>query len=108
MTSVASATTDMLPSIIATAGEQAVEQYRAYFNQVIRNHNTRRAYRSMANRFLKWAVGHGLSLTSISADDATDFVRVARRTLGALLDFSAAKSPPGIERAIHSSRDAQV
>jgi hypothetical protein len=76
MTSVASATTDILPSIIATAGEQAVEQYRTYFNHMIQSQSTRVAYRSMANRFLKWAMRRGLSLASISADDATDFVRV--------------------------------
>jgi hypothetical protein len=77
MISVASETTDIVPPIIAAAGEQAVEQYRAYFNEVIRSQSTRRAYRSQANRFLKWAMRRGLSLVSISADDATDFSRLA-------------------------------
>jgi hypothetical protein len=77
VTSVASATSDSLPSIIDAAGKEAVKHYRAYFNEVIRSPSTRKAYRSLANRFLKWAVQRDLSLASISAEDATEFMRLA-------------------------------
>jgi hypothetical protein len=61
--------TASVPAIIADAGEQAIEHYRAFF-AVFGNPATRRAYQVQAERFLRWAEARELSLTGIRAFDA--------------------------------------
>jgi transposase-like protein len=68
---------DAVPDLILGAGEQAVEQYHAYFDEVIRNPNTRSSYRSVVRRFFCWAKQRGLCLAAISSSDAVEFVRQA-------------------------------
>jgi hypothetical protein len=46
---------EAIPALIVAAGEQAVEQYRAYFDDAIRNPNTRKLYGQQARRFFRWA-----------------------------------------------------
>jgi hypothetical protein len=63
-----------VPAVIADAGDQAVEQYRAFFDQVIKSPTTRAGYGAIIRRFFRWAEGRALSLAYITAADVVLFL----------------------------------
>jgi hypothetical protein len=70
-----------VPPIIADAGDQAVEQYRAFFDSVIRSTTTRDAYLTAILRFCSWARGRGLSLGAISSTEVTAYAEEFGRSV---------------------------
>ena len=67
-------TAQMVPVLIAEAGEEASWRYIEFFTANIRNPNTRRAYARACAQFLAWCEVHGLSLTTIRPHDAGAYV----------------------------------
>ena len=56
---------DVVPALIADAGEQAGWRYVEFFTANIRNPHTRRAYARACSRFFAWCEEHGLTLAAI-------------------------------------------
>jgi hypothetical protein len=59
----------LIPALIADAGDQAAWRSIDYFTSNIRNPNTRRAYARACNRFFTWCAERGLTLTTIRPYD---------------------------------------
>jgi site-specific recombinase XerD len=51
---------DIVPAMIADAGEHATRRYLEFFGATIRNKNTRTAYLHAAGRFFAWCEQHGI------------------------------------------------
>ena len=66
--------TQVVPALIADAGEQAGWRYVEFFTANIRNPHTRRAYARACSRFLAWCEGRGLTLTTIRPFDVAAWV----------------------------------
>lgn len=62
-----------VPAIIAAAGEDAVQHYRAFFHQESLRPSTRQLYGSIIRRFFRWAEKRGLALETICTSDASAF-----------------------------------
>jgi len=60
---------NVVPSLIADAGDEASWRYVEFFTANIRNPNTRRAYARACAQFLAWCEGRGLSLNTIRPHD---------------------------------------
>lgn len=56
---------DVLPAVIADAGERASRRFVEFFTANIRNKNTRMAYMRALGPFLSWCEARGLSLRDI-------------------------------------------
>jgi site-specific recombinase XerD len=54
------ATTTVVPTIVADAGDAAAKRFLEFFAVTIRNKNTRTAYLHAANRFFAWCYHHQL------------------------------------------------
>jgi site-specific recombinase XerD len=64
----------LIPAMIADAGEQAVWRYINYFTSNIRNPNTRRAYARACQTFFAWCDERGLSLATIRPYDVATYI----------------------------------
>lgn len=58
---------DVVPEIVARAGQRAADRFLEFFAAKIRNRNTRRAYYRNAVHFFSWAEYRGLSLETITS-----------------------------------------
>ena len=67
-------TPQVIPVLIADAGEQASWRYIEFFTANIRNPNTRRAYARACSRFLGWCDEHGLTLAQIRPHDVGAYI----------------------------------
>jgi len=56
---------ETFPTVIATAGEQARQQFLGFFTTHIRNRNTDMAYARASVRFLAWCEAQGWQLEHI-------------------------------------------
>ena len=66
--------TQVVPALIADAGEQAGWRYVEFFTANIRNPNTRRAYARACSRFFAWCEERGLTLATIRPYDVAAWV----------------------------------
>src|SRR5450755_898024 len=66
--------TNLVPALIAMAGEQAGWRYVEFFTANIRNPNTRRAYARACSRFFDWCETRGLTLTTIRPFDVATYI----------------------------------
>ena len=86
--------TDLLPALIADAGEQASRRYVEFFTANIRNPHTRRAYARACVRFFAWCDDRGLSLTTIRPFDVATYIEVLQQT----------HSAPGVKQQLAAVR----
>src|ERR1700758_338946 len=66
--------TQLVPALIADAGDQAAWRYLEFFTSNIRNPNTRRAYARACQTFFAWCDEHGLSLATIRPYDVATYI----------------------------------
>src|SRR6201996_5506928 len=66
----------LIPTLIADAGEAAAWRYIDFFTANIRNPNTRRAYARACSRFFAWCEERGLTLTTIRPHDVATYIEV--------------------------------
>jgi site-specific recombinase XerD len=71
---------DLVPTLIAAAGEEAAWRYIDFFTSNIRNPNTRRAYTRACNRFLAWCDDRGLTLASIKPFHVATYIEALQQT----------------------------
>jgi site-specific recombinase XerD len=64
----------LIPSLVADAGEQAAWRYIDFFTSNIRNPNTRRAYARACTSFFAWCDERGLTLTTIRPYDVATYI----------------------------------
>ena len=64
----------LIPSLIADAGDQACWRYVDFFTSNIRNPNTRRAYSRACHTFFAWCDERGLGLTTIRPYDVATYI----------------------------------
>jgi site-specific recombinase XerD len=64
----------LIPALIADAGESASWRYVDFFTSNIRNPNTRRAYTRACHTFFAWCDERGLSLTTIRPYDVATYI----------------------------------
>jgi site-specific recombinase XerD len=64
----------LIPSLIADAGDQACWRYIDFFTSNIRNPNTRRAYARACQTFFAWCDERGLGLTTIRPYDVATYI----------------------------------
>jgi site-specific recombinase XerD len=64
----------LIPALIAEAGEQAAWRYVDFFTSNIRNPNTRRAYARACHTFFAWCDERGLTLTTIRPYDVATYI----------------------------------
>jgi site-specific recombinase XerD len=72
--------TNLVPALIADAGDQAAWRYVEFFTANIRNPNTRRAYARACTSFFAWCDERGLTLTTIRPHDVAAYVEVRHQT----------------------------
>jgi len=65
---------NLIPALIADAGDQAAWRYIDYFSSNIRNPNTRRAYARACQTFFAWCDERGLSLATIRPYDVATYI----------------------------------
>src|SRR5277367_1121497 len=70
----------LIPALIADAGDQASWRYIDFFTSNIRNPNTRRAYARACNQFLAWAEERGRSLRTIRPYDVSLYIESRQQT----------------------------
>jgi len=70
----------LLPALIADAGDQAAWRYIDFFTANIRNPNTRRAYTRACSQFFAWCTARGLSLTTIRPFDVSTYIESRQQT----------------------------
>jgi hypothetical protein len=104
---------NLIPALIAAAGDQAAWRYFDFFTSNIRNANTRRAYARACQTFFAWCDERGLRLTTIrpydvatytetrglthSAPDVKQHLAAVRMLFEALVQFAGASpsfTPP--------------
>ena len=71
---------NLIPTLIADAGEQAAWRYIDFFTSNIRNPNTRRAYARACQTFFAWCDERGLSLTTIRPYDVSTYIESRGQT----------------------------
>lgn len=71
---VSSTDTYIVPSLVATLGDQASWRYVEFFAANIRNPNTRRAYARACCRFFGWCEDRGLTLITIRPFDVGEWI----------------------------------
>ena len=74
---------NVVPALIADAGEQASWRYVEFFTANISNPNTRRAYARACGNFLAWCDERGLTLTQIRAHDVASYIEAQRAAVAA-------------------------
>ncbi len=79
----APAALQVVPALIAEAGDQAGWRYVEFFTAHIRNPNTRRAYARACARFFAWCDGRGLTLATIRPHDVGAYIEHQQRTAAA-------------------------
>src|SRR5450755_3415789 len=70
----------LIPALIADAGDQASWRYVDFFTSNIRNPNTRRAYARACGTFFAWAEERGLSLRTIRPYDVSLYIESRQQT----------------------------
>jgi site-specific recombinase XerD len=70
----------LVPILIADAGEDAGWRYIDFFTSNIRNPNTRRAYVRACTSFFAWCDDRGLTLTSIRPFDVATYIECLTQT----------------------------
>jgi len=70
----------LIPSLIADAGEQAAWRYIEFFTANIRNPHTRRAYARACSQFFAWCEDRGLTLATIRPFDVAAYVETRQQT----------------------------
>jgi site-specific recombinase XerD len=70
----------LVPALIADAGEQAAWRYIDFFTANIRNPNTRRAYARACQKFFAWCDERGLSLPAIRPFDVSTYIEYRQQT----------------------------
>ena len=73
----------VVPALIANAGEQASWRYVEFFTANIRNANTRRAYARACSGFLAWCDERGLTLAQIRPHDVASYIEALQSTAAA-------------------------
>src|SRR5450755_2147698 len=86
--------TNLVPALIAMAGEQAGWRYVEFFTANIRNPNTRRAYARACSRFFAWCDARGLTLTTIRPFDVATYIETLGKT----------HSAPGVKQQLAAVR----
>jgi len=71
---------ELIPTLIAAAGEQAAWRYVDFFTANIRNPNTRRAYARACHKFFAWCEERGLSLATIRPYDVSSYIEARQQT----------------------------
>jgi len=84
----------VVPLILAQAGDTAARRYIDFFAANIRNPNTRRAYARACARFLAWCSDRGLTLATIRPFDVAAYVEA----------LQAANSAPGVKQQLAAVR----
>lgn len=80
-----------VPAVIAGAGVDAVEQYRAFLGRRTWTEQTRSLYGQRCRRFFHWAESQGLTLGSIAATDVAAYVEkvaAVRSSHSAMVDLT--------------------
>jgi integrase len=76
----ATADVDLIPALIADAGDPAAWRYIEFFTANIRNRHTRRAYARACARFFAWAEAHGLALATVRPVHVAAWVEALQAT----------------------------
>lgn len=71
---------NLVPALIADAGEQAAWRYIDFFTANIRNPNTRRAYARACGQFFAWCEERGLALKTIRSFDVATYIEARQQT----------------------------
>ena len=71
---------NLIPSLIADAGDQAAWRYVDFVTSNIRNPNTRRPYARACNQFFAWCDERGLSLPAIRPFDVGTYIECRQQT----------------------------
>jgi site-specific recombinase XerD len=71
---------ELIPTLIAAAGDQAIWRYIDFFTANIRNPNTRRAYARACTTFFAWCDARGLSLATIRPYDVSLYIETRQQT----------------------------
>jgi site-specific recombinase XerD len=72
--------TQLIPSLIADAGDQATWRYIDFFTVNIRNPHTRRAYTRACRQFFSWCEDRNLTLATIRPFDVAAYVETRQQT----------------------------
>jgi site-specific recombinase XerD len=72
--------TNLVPALIADAGDLAAWRYVEFFTANIRNPNTRRAYARACTSFFAWCDERGLTLTTIRPHDVATYIETRQLT----------------------------
>ena len=72
--------TNLVPALIAAAGEQAGWRYIDFFTANIRNPHTRRAYARACGQFFAWCEERGLTLATIRPFDVATYIEARQQT----------------------------
>jgi site-specific recombinase XerD len=84
----------IVPALIADAGDHAAWRYIDFFTSNIRNPNTRRAYGRACATFLAWCDGRGLTLATIRPFDVATYIETLQQT----------HSAPGVKQQLAAVR----
>jgi site-specific recombinase XerD len=71
---------NLVPALIADAGDPAAWRYVEFFTANIRNPNTRRAYARACVSFFAWCDERGLTLTTIRPHDVATYIETRQQT----------------------------
>src|ERR1700739_2971030 len=71
---------NLIPGLIAAAGDQAAWRYIDFFTANIRNPHTRRAYARACQTFFAWCDARGLSLATIRPYDVSTYIESRQQT----------------------------
>ena len=72
--------TNLVPALIADAGDQAAWRYIDFFTANIRNPHTRRAYARACGQFFAWCEERGLTLGTIRPFDVAAYIEARQQT----------------------------
>ena len=84
----------LVPALIADAGEPAAWRYIEFFTANIRNPNTRRAYARACRQFFAWCDDRGLTLITIRPFDVATYIEALQQT----------HSPPAVKQQLAAVR----
>jgi hypothetical protein len=93
--------TNLVPALIADAGEPAAWRYVEFFTANIRNPNTRRAYARACVSFFAWCDERGLTLTTIRPHDVATYRDASADPFGAGRETAARGRPDAVRLADH-------
>ena len=71
---------ELVPALIADAGDHAAWRYIDFFTANIRNPNTRRAYARACATFFAWCDEHGRTLATVRPFDVASYVEARQQT----------------------------